>query len=1398
MRSNLTLGKTVVVGWIAHTLSWGQPQPLPASSFTLQDLSQELQQRYRTTQLQVKQTAVAHRLALHLLLSDGRRAALQRFSHGHPLYYITTNLIAARTVGTDRVWPGGELGLNLIGSDELIGIWDDGGVLSTHQEFGDRVTLMDAAINMSSHATHVAGTIVAAGLVPEAHGMASAGNLHSYDWELDGLEMTIAASNGLALSNHSYSYVRGWQWNWFDDNLWVWFGDESISTTDDYRFGFYDSTAREWDQIATAAPKYLIVTSAGNDRTDNGPSAPNTAHWVWDNSNGAWILSTQFRNPDGPYDCLPGGAQVAKNMLVVGAVEDIPGGYTNPSDVVMTPFSSWGPTDDGRIKPDIVANGSQLYSTVAVSDTGYGTMSGTSMAAPTVTGSIALLRQHYRATHDGELPLAATLRALVIHSADEAGEGFGPDYSYGWGLLNTGGAVKLISEDNQEHKSIQELILNSGDDYSLSVMSEGLDALKVTIAWTDPPGNVPPAELDPRAPILVNDLDLRVIRASDAYVFPPWRLTADFPDQAAIIADNDIDNVEQVLIDLPIPGEYLITVAHKGSLAGGSQSFSMIISGATFPALPDILAWEGDSTKVDYSGSFIRETLPLVGEVDLTYSTVFPMTLDAYDAVFLSFGPPVNRTVLNDTMAIIIQTYLEQGGSLYLEGGDALGVDLAGNDTLLALLGIETVVDGSFNPIDGLEGQPQTLASGMSFSSSTQIHNEYPDIYYPGTGTTAFIESNYGTVAAQHSGDYGQRTFVFSYALAELVDGVSPSTRSDLLAGLFDFFLTESQPSPNSPPLAVDDTVNMKEDSTASIPVLANDYDPDNDQLSISSYTQGMHGQVSVSPSDTTVIYAPEPDFFGADSFTYELADGRGGFDSAIVRVTVEGQNDDPVALDDEAITLEDMAVLISVLSNDVDIDGDTLSVISTESGENGLVSIAAGDTAVVYTPEKDFNGSDTFAYVVGDNNGGYDSAVVTVIITAINDSMDARDDTVSTPEDTPVSIHVLANDIDRDGDSLIVVNAGPALHGGVTFSSDGLVTYSPELNYFGPDTFPYFITDNIDGIDTARVYVTVTPVNDPPLAADDEVTTAEDSVALFAALKNDYDPDGDWLSLADTTWHAGHGEVGMLVLDTAGVEGIVFSYLAEPDFFGRDSFSYRICDGILLDTASVTIDVFPVNDSPGPFALLEPGPDTSNIAIIAENIGDSLIFSWEPSHDVDGDSVSYRFESHDTLSTLLPAGSITRTRVTMAYSDLATQLRTMGITGRLSGHWTVLATDGTDTTRAHNGPFRLAVDMSSLQIASVDDIPREYSLYQNFPNPFNPNTIFRFALPKAVKVRLAVFDLKGREVNRIVDGVLPAGYHQVLWDGRMSGGKEVPSGVYFAVMTAPGFVQQIKMAILR
>jgi PKD repeat protein len=485
---------------------------------------------------------------------------------GEPVYIAADNLNAANTISTNKVWTGGSLGLGLDGQGMIVGEWDEGAVRKTHVEFGTRVIQMDNAQTLSSHATHVAGTLIAAGVKASAKGMAPLATLHAYNWNSDLSEMTLAAANGLLISNHSYGQISGWR---YSNSEWRWYGDTAISPVEDWKYGFYTTRASDWDQLSHDAPYYLIVKSAGNDRSGNHTGQ----HLV--RVNGNWVPSTQYRDPNGPYHCA-GTYSNAKNILTMAAVNDIINGWSAPGDVTMSTFSSWGPTDDGRIKPDISANGVSLHSTESNADTAYSNKSGTSMSAPNLTGSAILLQQYHKQIYD-KFMKAATLKALLIHTADEAGPHDGPDYMFGWGLANIEKAAQLIA--NTTSNKIIETEIANRDSMILQFITDTSGPFRATISWTDLPGTPKPNSLNPPDLMLVNDLDIRLINVlNPSQVFMPYILDPANPSAAATTGDNFRDNVEQIYISNLPPGNYKLKITHKGSLSA-KQDFSLIISG---------------------------------------------------------------------------------------------------------------------------------------------------------------------------------------------------------------------------------------------------------------------------------------------------------------------------------------------------------------------------------------------------------------------------------------------------------------------------------------------------------------------------------------------------------------------------------------------------------------------------------------------------------------------------------------------------------------------------------------------------------------------------------------------------------------------------------------------------
>jgi hypothetical protein len=555
------------------SFSFGQAIP-GVDSQNLQDLIQQLRAENLEESENKSQKASALGLPLRLEHSDGSVSELERFEGDFPVYVTTNNRIAAISTATLGLLPGGSTGYDLSGAGMIIGEWDGGAVRLTHQEFGGRAIQRDGATSISNHATHVAGTLMGSGVREDAMGMAPQATLWAHDWNSDNAEMADAASRGLLVSNHSYGNLAGWangDWSNPGTTEWHWWGDVSISEQEDYKFGFYDGKTAAWDQIAASAPYYLIVKSAGNDRNNAG--AVNHKVFI----NGEWQSSTEVRPRDGGqlgYDCLPTYSN-AKNILTIGAVNDLPNGYAGPASVSISNFSSFGPTDDGRIKPDIVGNGVGLTSSTSAGDDTYGSLSGTSMSGPNVAGSLILLQELYQ-RYNNRFMLSSTLRGLAIQTADEAGNTPGPDYRFGWGLLNSTRAADMI-HDNGVFQFMEEKNLMQNEASSTEIFVNGTDSVKITLCWIDPAGSVSSPALNDRTPKLVNDLDIRLISNEDtSIVFFPYLLNPDDPAAAAIQADNFRDNVEQIDAGILPAGTYTIRITHKGNLAGGSQWFSLL------------------------------------------------------------------------------------------------------------------------------------------------------------------------------------------------------------------------------------------------------------------------------------------------------------------------------------------------------------------------------------------------------------------------------------------------------------------------------------------------------------------------------------------------------------------------------------------------------------------------------------------------------------------------------------------------------------------------------------------------------------------------------------------------------------------------------------------------------
>jgi Subtilase family/MBG domain len=519
-----------------------------------------------------------------------------------PVYLTTHNASAAISTGANLLHSAP---YSLSGSGMIVGVWDGGSVRTTHQEFGSRIAVMDGSSSID-HATHVGGTIAATGVVANARGMANLTTLHSYDWNNDTSEMTAAAATGpgqeatrIYLSNHSYGYISGWNYvggAGSPARTWEWHGDGTTATSFEYDFGRYNTYSRSSDSLAFSAPYYLIFRSAGNERGDApatgsnialSPGSPTVV--AYDPANHP-AGDSQYR---GGFDTI-GFDALGKNVITVGSVSDaVAAGLRSPSNANISSFSSWGPTDDGRIKPDIVANGETLYSSLNGSNTAYGSYNGTSMSTPNACGTAALLVQLYRNLFPGQSMRSSTLKGLIIHTADDCGNA-GPDYKYGWGLVNAKAAADLLI-DHQAEPAKQRLVENqlttSAATRTVSFVWDGVSPITATLCWTDPAGAATTTS-DLRTPRLVNNLNLKIVTPGGGEYLPfvmpfvgTW--TQASMEAPATTGINNTDNIEQVRIAAPpLAGTYQAVVSHAGTLTNNSQNYSLVISGSSTEAPP--------------------------------------------------------------------------------------------------------------------------------------------------------------------------------------------------------------------------------------------------------------------------------------------------------------------------------------------------------------------------------------------------------------------------------------------------------------------------------------------------------------------------------------------------------------------------------------------------------------------------------------------------------------------------------------------------------------------------------------------------------------------------------------------------------------------------------------------
>lgn len=423
--------------------------------------------------------------------------------------------------------------------------------------------------------------------------------------------------------------------------------------------------------------------------------------------------------------------------------------------------------------------------------------------------------------------------------------------------------------------------------------------------------------------------------------------------------------------------------------------------------------------------------------------------------------------------------------------------------------------------------------------------------------------------------------------------------------------VTFSVASVNDAPVAVDDTRSGMEDTALTVTaaqMTTNDTDADSDPLTITGAANATHGTVTFSAGQ--VVFTPDPNYNGPATFDYTLSDGTLS-DTGTVNLTIAAVNDAPVSANDTASTAEDVAVLIPVLTNDVDIDPDTLAVSATTTPAHGTVTVVG--TSVRYTPALNYFGPDQFNYTASDGTAT-STSVVNVTVTAVNDAPVASNDGAMVAEDANVLLDVLANDTDVETTVSLTGVVMQPLHGVVAIES-GKIRYTPAHDYFGPDSFTYAVNDGTGGSGGATVMISVTPVNDAPVAQPDGYALTEEIIVPVATgvLSNDTDVDSMMLTAVVNT----QPSYGTLVLNPDGS----FTYTVTNPCADFDQFTYHVNDGF-LDSQVVTV-TFEINRRPVVYNDYWDVPSGNTL-----NVQDPGVLGFDPFYnfpdfDPDGDPIS-------------------------------------------------------------------------------------------------------------------------------------------------------------------------------
>ena len=591
------------------------------------------------------------------------------------------------------------------------------------------------------------------------------------------------------------------------------------------------------------------------------------------------------------------------------------------------------------------------------------------------------------------------------------------------------------------------------------------------------------------------------------------------------------------------------------------------------------------------------------------------------DAALTSTDVIANDTDLDDDTLSLTAATTDGAGTVAVNA-DGLSVDYTptanfnGTETITYTVsdGTDTDATGTLTiTVTAVNDAPvavtdtKTVAEDAALTSTDVIAND-TDLDDDTLSLTAATTDGAGTVAVNADGLSVDYTPTANFNGTETITyTVSDGTDTDATGTL-----TITVTAVNDAPVAVTDTKTVAEDAAlTSTDVIANDTDLDDDTLSLTAATTDGAGTVAVNADGLSVDYTPTANFNGTETITYTVSDGTDTDATGTLTITVTAVNDAPVATPQSVTTIEDKTLEIILSGSDP--DEDTLTYALVDNPSNGTVSVEGNK--VTYTPNSNYNGTDTFTYKANDGSVDSNVSTVTITVTNQNDAPTASDVNVSVDEDNPVDITLVGSDV--DGDDLTYSLVSDPSNGTVSVEGNK-ATYTPNSNYNGTDTFTYKANDGELDSNLGTVTVTVNAVNDTPTASDVNVSTSDNTSKTITLLGSDVDNDNlEYLIVNSPT------------SGTVSVSGDTATYISNSNYNGTDTFTYKVNDGSVdSNVSTVTITVTNQNDAPTVSDV--------NVSVDEDNSVDITLVG----SDVDGDDLTYSLVSDPSNGTVSVEGN--------------------------------------------------------------------------------------------------------------------------------------------------------------